>query len=424
MENIFKVQNNMYFIPQKHLIVEVNDIGNKMLIEKKFAWLEEKVADFKDYSYELEGRDNNKMLPIDLTILLTTKCNLRCIYCYSEAGLIPIMNVPKEPVKKYIREVVRNSILFSMSAPERRHFKATIKFTGGGEPTCAWEELVENVEYVKGLCGEEHKYVSLSLQTNGQCGDDEKIEYITKNFDSIIISCDGYGKFQDINRPRADKKSSWEFMKHFIEKIDIAKMSYTLRSTVTNNNIDNIEDICNYFFGHFNHLGFVHLEPLGPGGRGENLDMIDMNRFSEVIMALNEKFNGRVGTSVIPYKIKNGCYCDSQSGYSIVINPQGHIVSCVEMANEQLKGNEVWINKKFNNGQFVDNKQAMRMSRMGKECQNCFAKTFCFGGCPLRIPRDENGAKTTEYGINFCNLQRGMVKHALTRTIHRKCNCQ
>lgn len=399
MENrVFMVEKNLYFYPEKKLLFTTS-----RKVEQEAV-----VSDFAHFETKYVAKTPVKGLETDLTILLTSACNLRCVYCYSKAGDVPVINVPKDAVYRNIQRVIRNAALLSKS-DSTRHVKATIKFTGGGEPTCAWNQLVEYVNYIFSIGEQERRLFELTIQTNGQLADEDKIDYICTHFDEVIVSCDGYEEMQDTTRPRADGKSSWECLSKFIERLDYCKVNYALRTTVTNNNIDRLYDICEYYFNRYHNLSFVHFEPLGHGGRGENLDMIDMGKFAKILLELNYKYAGRVGTSTVPYRMKNGCYCDSQTGYSLVVNTVGDIVSCVEKAND-ANCDDDWITQKYVVGGYNKNENYEQKSRIGKECNSCYALPFCFGGCPLRIVRDDKGNKITEYGKEFCKLEHEIVK--------------
>lgn len=406
---IFSAGDNIYFYPEKKLLFTTKE---KVSTEKM-------IEDFSGFESLYKVCPNTAGFETDLTVLLTTGCNLRCVYCYSKAGDIPIKKVPREAVIRNINKVIKNSVLLSQANPQRV-VKATIKFTGGGEPTFAWNELVEYVEYIYAIGLKEKKYFDLTIQTNGQVGDKEKIEYICNKFDEVIISCDGYGDMQNNNRPRADGGDSWEYLSEFISILDNRKVNYALRTTVTNSNIDQLYDMCDYFFKKYPNLGFVHFEPLGHGGRGENMNMIDMNKFAETLLKLNKQYLGKVGTSTAPYRLKNGCYCDSQTGYSVVLNTDGDIVSCVEMANTNDE-NCSWTIQKYVDSEYVKNENYQVKSRTGEACKNCYALPFCFGGCPLRIIRDSSGKIITEYGKNFCGLEHKVVKAFMKGALN---NCE
>ncbi|MBI4557786.1 MAG: hypothetical protein HY706_09390 [Candidatus Hydrogenedentes bacterium] len=89
----------------------------------------------------LHGRTPPIPLPLDrhfhptsVTLFLTNRCNLRCTYCYAEAGEFEGVEIAPEVYRAAIDLVVRNA--------QRAGRRPRIALHGGGEPTVAWKTLV------------------------------------------------------------------------------------------------------------------------------------------------------------------------------------------------------------------------------------------------------------------------------------------
>jgi len=77
--------------------------------------------------------------PTDITLFLTTACNLRCTYCYAEAGDTPIEHMSFEVAKRGIDFVLANAV--DLHAPA-----IGVNYHGGGEPTVNWRVLTSSFD--------------------------------------------------------------------------------------------------------------------------------------------------------------------------------------------------------------------------------------------------------------------------------------
>ena len=78
--------------------------------------------------------------PTDVTLFLTTQCNLRCTYCYASAGDTPLRSMPLEVAKRGIDEIVTNAL-----QTKAEHIE--VNYHGGGEPTVNWDTLYQSYDY-------------------------------------------------------------------------------------------------------------------------------------------------------------------------------------------------------------------------------------------------------------------------------------
>lgn len=410
MKRVIKVDDRIYYIPAKSLIVEIEGDMGTVDID---SWLLKQTEGFHEFKNEQSTniKDNQKV-STDLTILAGTKCNLHCVYCYSEAGDIPEIEVDLSKVKKAIQHVLENAKI--RTALSKSNSRATIKFTGGGEPTCNWNIICQSIDYIKNISMRDRCH--LTLQTNGQLTSDMS-DYIIANFDEVIVSCDGFSKIQNLLRPRADGEKSWPMVDRFLHKLNCNKIDFFLRATVTNDSIAYMEQICEYFFSKYENMKYLHFEPLGPGGRGKRYATVDLNHFYSNLIKCEEKYQNKVGTSMSIYSHKYGYCCDSQSGRSLVLAPTGKFVSCVEESITDLSGDCSWVISEIDRNTLVFNKAFTSQSHEGNECKNCLAYNFCHGGCPQRIVRDGDNISISPYGKELCKCHKKMIKHQMMKLI-------
>ncbi|MDY6863960.1 MAG: radical SAM protein [Thermodesulfobacteriota bacterium] len=116
-------------------------------------------------------------VPLLAYILVTNRCNLNCIYCFSNANKTENIDIPLEKLY-YIIDQLKE--------------EGTILITiGGGEP-CLREDIGDIINYIS------QKGMMVELVTNG-INFQKNLETI-KKLDFLAISVDGDEKTHDINR--------------------------------------------------------------------------------------------------------------------------------------------------------------------------------------------------------------------------------
>ena len=147
---------------------------------------------------------------INMALLLTQSCNLRCIYCYGDGGEYGIGGSMEE---KTAWQAV--DWLIEQSGKVK---KINIVFFGG-EPFLNFPLMKTVVEYARKRVIELDKKVGFSVTTNATLLDDEKISFIKENNIHIIISIDGPKEIQDMQRPFAGGKGSYDVILPKIKKL-------------------------------------------------------------------------------------------------------------------------------------------------------------------------------------------------------------
>lgn len=173
-----------------------------------------------------------------ISFFLTTKCRLRCKYCYNqeERERLEERSLPLHIAKAGIDEYFKNN--------ESRH----IRFYGPGEPTEEFELMRNITEYARQQAGE--TAVTTELQTNGTfCA--EVRDWILDNINIVWISFDGMPEFHDTQRPFADDVPSSPIIEDNIRWLLRHKQNRNLmiggRVTVTDLNNNHHKQMVNYF---------------------------------------------------------------------------------------------------------------------------------------------------------------------------------
>ena len=187
---------------------------------------------------------NKKMI----SFFLTTKCNLCCRYCYN--------SIERNKIKEYTLplEIAKAGIDWYFSKNNYRH----IRFYGPGEPTQAFDNMVNITNYAKAHRNGGER-VTVEIQTNGVFTKEVR-EWILNNVNIIWISFDGMPDIQDYNRPlnqmyysrfSSSKTSSIieENVRWLINNSASHELMVGARATITDNNLHFQKEMVDYFDG-------------------------------------------------------------------------------------------------------------------------------------------------------------------------------
>ncbi|MDE2491371.1 MAG: His-Xaa-Ser system radical SAM maturase HxsB [Elusimicrobia bacterium] len=123
-------------------------------------------------------------------IVVTLRCDHRCLYCQASAGRMSDKGVDMTP--ETARLVVDR--IFESASPA-----LTIEFQGG-EPLANWPVVRFIVEYARAKGAETGTSLGLSLVTNLSLMDDEKLDFLLDNGVGLCTSLDGPADLHNANR--------------------------------------------------------------------------------------------------------------------------------------------------------------------------------------------------------------------------------
>jgi len=175
-----------------------------------------------------------------ISIFLTSKCNLKCKYCYT----LKSINLKKEHQTIDLDFVKVGLQDFFREYPSRH-----IRFYGSGEPTQEFELLREITEYAHTLVGDS---LTVELQSNGVFPP-KVAEWVANNAKIIWISADGPKDIHNYNRPTKGGGESFEVvtenLKYFVERGRKDNLQVGVRATIVSQDIFRQNEIIDYFHG-------------------------------------------------------------------------------------------------------------------------------------------------------------------------------
>ena len=321
-------------------------------------------------------------LPIKaLCLNVAHACNMKCRYCFAsqgdfgmEAGLMSL-----ETGKRAL------DFLMEKSAAVKN---LEVDFFGG-EPLLVADMLKELVAYGRELEKVWGKQINFTLTTNALLISDEIIDFVKAEGISVILSLDGRPQTNDRHRILNNGAGTYDLILPKIKKmVESQPKSYYIRGTFTKKNLDFSEDL-----RHIAELGFdsISLEPAVGGDNGysiqeEDLDQVlaEYGRLTDLLYEYKcagrelDFFHYNLNLQKGPCLAKRLSGCGAGMEYLVVI-PNGDIYPC-----HQFVGEKEFILGNIFAGQLNEpmrNDFARNHLQNKDECQICWARYYCGGGC-------------------------------------------
>ena len=337
--------------------------------------------EYKPMAGELKRKTAGVIKALCLHIAHT--CNLNCSYCFASQGNYSgdraLMSF--ETGKRALDFLIENS-------GARKNLEVDFF---GGEPLMNWDVVKQLVKYARKIEKEHNKNFRFTLTTNGVLVDDDVIEFSNKEMSNVVLSLDGRKEVHDRFRVDYAGNGSWEKIVPKFQKFVESRgnKDYYMRGTFTHANPDFLKDIETML-----DLGFTELsmEPVVCAkGDPSELTEEDMPVIFEQYEKLAElmikrKDEGRpftfyhymIDLSGGPCIYKRISGCGSGTEY-MAVTPWGDLYPCHQfVGDDKFKLGDIWNgvdNEKIQND-FLSCNVYER-----EECQNCWARLYCSGGC-------------------------------------------
>ena len=336
---------------------------------------------YADHAFDFKNRSN---VVKALCLHVAHTCNLNCSYCFAaqgkfhgEAGLMSF-----ETGKRALDFLIENS-------GTRRNLEVDFF---GGEPLMNFEVCKKLVAYARSIEKKYNKNFRFTMTTNGIGITDEVIDWCNKECHNVVLSLDGRKEVNDRFRVDLAGNGSYDRIVPKFQKLVKARggQGYYMRGTFTHHNVDFTKDL----FHMADDLGFTELsmEPVvAPPDSPEALTEEDLPKlFDQYELLANDMLRRQKAGKPITFyhyilDLKHGpCIykrisgCGSGTEY-MAVTPWGDLYPCHQFVGDPkyLMG-DIW--KGVTNTAVRDEfKHCNAYAR--KECQDCWAKLYCSGGC-------------------------------------------
>ena len=343
-------------------------------------------------------------------------CNMDCEYCFAgkgeyhgKAGLMSL-----ETGKKAIDFLVANS-------PGRRNLEVDFF---GGEPLLNWEVCKELVRYGRSLEESTGKNFRFTLTTNGILVDQDVIDFCNKEMGNVVLSLDGCRETNDRMRHLKGTERDGSAYEKIVPKFKAfadarGQKDYYMRGTYTQYDLHFADEIL-----HMADLGFKELsmEPVvapmsAPYALHEEDADILCEEYEKLSLAMLERrregrpFNfyhydiDLMGGPCISKRI-SGCGVGTEY---VAVTPEGDIYPCHQFVGEErfrLGTLDTGITNPAVHEEFTGCNVYSH-----KECEDCFARLYCSGGCAANAYHT-TGTVTGVYDLG-CVLHRKRIECAV-----------
>lgn len=350
---------------------------------------------------------------LDITLIVTTDCNLRCRYCFTEAGSRPVQ----------MNEHIALEILSRLPGAKAKSSVSVTFF--GGEPTLSMntiKKVVEQVAFGRLFPG---KKVTYGISTHGVISVDD-VEFLSENNFDVMISADGLPDIQNYQRPTSGNGRTAHIVEQTIKTLHRSANGFKVRSTVTNQSVSQLSEATSYYAS----LGvpLLHFEPMtyaGRAGRGDEITNAELRKPDEGVYLLN--FSKALSTALASgirltssyftnFLKPSSVYCDAHTTNRFVITPSGELTRCLEIQDschdlashgiEKLGSDRSGLMAVLRDFQSFD---------LRKSCTSCVAKYTCGGGCPVRNLRGTGSISTVDH--HECYLHEHIFRLALNEIL-------
>lgn len=353
-------------------------------------------------------------------LFLTNRCNLRCVYCYAEAGDRPERRMSWPIARAALDRVAAEARL----QPARR---MTLAFHGGGEPTLNWPVLERAVRHAEDAARREGLHLQVCGAFNGYWSP-ARLEFIRTHFTELSLSVDGLPELQDRQRPTRGGRPSAGVVERTLRSFDAAGFPYGLRLTVTAEGAGRLHESVAYLCEHFRpHT--IQVEPVFAEGRGAALPpaaadpAVFIDRFIR---------SDAIAASAGVRLFYSGARPDSLTARfclaplcALVVTPEGSVTTCFEVFGPDHPQSDTFIVGHYDGRggfEFRPDRLRARLAETVEDaegCRGCFCRWHCAGDCRARPGRP---AGRLEDPSPRCRLNQELTKYLLLKKIETSGN--
>ena len=336
-------------------------------------------------------------------LLLTSRCNLRCTYCYADGGEGPVHDLALEVARTAVDHAHQNAQDGGL-----RNFQLT--FHGGGEPIQAWKTLRAATAYARG----KDLPCRVAMVSNGVWSARQR-EWILANFDELSISLDGAKETQDRQRPFASGRGSFSSVMRTIEALDRAEFPYGIRMTATapwrGRLVEDVRFVCEA-----TGCPAIQVEPAFNTRRGTHRGPTPeegeafVEAFMEAFEAASQLGRRLTYSGARPWLLTQ-TFCSAPYS-ALVVNPSGDLVACYEAADRgHPLGDLSRMGCVADSGVVVDKEARCALFDYLEDnrakCRDCFCYWHCGGDCASKCfsSHEENRGR--------CRVNRAITRDLL-----------
>jgi uncharacterized protein len=319
-------------------------------------------------------------LPARAALLLTSACNLSCIYCYSRRDGIPAVTMPRAMAMAAVDLIVDNAAKTGVTAQ--------LQFHGGGEPSNAWSLLRDTIEYFEAKTKAAGLGGFIGITTNGVIPVG-RLAWLAEHVHEFCISWDGPREIHERLRPKNNHQSSYDDVIRTFDYLDRRDKSYWVLTTVLSESLEHLSEIIPLLAGRPG-CQAVYLEPFYQQGKGRYLNPVEASEFIDAFRPLRQVGNLK-GLRIEYSSARVGClsrrYCYATEP-AFTVTPTGVVTACYMVTELEDNNSGFFFHGQFDpvSNQYVfdpeaGNRLQSRNADSLSACRDCFCRYQCAGGC-------------------------------------------
>jgi len=328
--------------------------------------------------------------PTGAVLLMTNRCNLRCVYCYANAGTesktVEMEWLTAKSVIDFVTANARSDLSSGTEPP-------SVTFHGGGEPTVHWDLMVRCVKYAKAR----DSRTRFSMSSNGVWSASQR-QFICRHFQNVSLSMDGVPSVQNGQRPTRSGGESFAAVMESIQEMDAAGVEYGIRMTVLESSVELMPESVRFICQN-TRARAIQIEPTFTSSRGHYADIttsfadVFADRFMEA-WEIGRQAERQVYYSGARPWVVAPLFCQAPLK-AAVATADGRLVTCFEVFSEQSPLAGGFTVGRVCDGAVEYDRQALQafldtQQRRREECEDCFCYWHCCGDCATRRPGKRN----------------------------------
>lgn len=330
---------------------------------------------------ELRKNDYIYSSALDVCILPTEQCNLRCVYCYENYKLGEMTESTQQAFVLWLKKNIR------------RYTSVRVEWFGG-EPLVAKNVIYKLSEQIINICREARKPYTASITTNGTLLDLDTFKMLLRcHVTSFQVTVDGPKETHDKLRVRSDKTGTFDWIMNNLQAIKeecktSARFKIAIRANITQEVSKLIGKYLNDMeglFGKDKRFTF-YFRPVGKWGNLNTLpiDKSLLHEFDSLyqpILATKAKLDYSMYCVLLEDSV-----CMAAKRNQFVLRPNGEVCKCTMLLDHE----ENRIGKLEQDGRIIldDQKLAKWLipdNWLPAGCKQCPIFCSCFGRtCPAK----------------------------------------
>ena len=317
--------------------------------------------------------------PRFLGIVPTRGCNMRCGYCGFGAMAADSETMDLETVRAGIDWMAERMVRLDQQVMEIHFF--------GGEPLVAHQIVEAAVHYGRSVAAAHGLVPHFELSTNGVFSA-AHARWIGDYVDAVVLSLDGFSRSHNRQRPLNNGHDSHVQVIHSAELLATSQTDLCLRCCVTEENVDELEQIATWFCERFS-PGTINFEPLAVNGESQASGIMPPDpyafaRHCHKALRAVERRGIRAVYSAVAADTPRLSPCPVGQD-AVILTPSGRANACYMIEGDWQARNLEMNLGQVEGGQLVielDSLSRMRQGILNKpRCERCFCRWGCAGGC-------------------------------------------